>query len=217
MDSRSSRTGKDPRPKRQWRHIHSPQSHINYWLKLAETRFSAKFSRKLKQWGIIASEWSALRELYRPSPLSPLDVGRALGISKGGASKLIDRLVKRGLVVKTVSEFDRRRRAVSLTQYGRDIVPSLAYSEETTHARFFRRLRIKGRQRLMDTLQRTLGAEEKDYMDRWISIHGEGGQWVFQAAWHDSVRREPLRRPTFSSGEQSLQLFGRQLTESPAG
>ena len=217
MDTKSSRTGKHPRPKPQWRGIHSPQCHINYWLKLADTRFSAKFSRRLKQWNIIASEWSALRELYRPTPLSALDVGRALGMSKGGASKLIERLVKKGLVVKKISEYDRRFRAVSLTQYGRNIVPSLAYSELTTHGRFFRRLRIKGRQRLMETLQRTLGAEEKDYMDQWISIHGDGGQWVFQAAWHGSVRREPLRRPTFSSGEQSLQLFGRQLTESPAG
>jgi len=171
----------------------------------------------LEQWGLIASEWAALRELYRPTPISPLDVGRAIGMSKGGASKLIDRLVKKGLVTKKISQFDRRHRAVQLTQYGRDIVPSLAYSEQLASGRFFRRLRVKGRQRLMEALQRTLGAEEKDYMDQWISICGEGGQWVFQAAWHASVRRGPLRRPTFSSSEQSLQLFGRQLTESPAG
>jgi DNA-binding MarR family transcriptional regulator len=221
MESTSSRTGtswtgKHPRPQT-WREIYSPQSHINYWLKLAETRFSRKFSRKLEQWGLIASEWAALRELYRPTPISPLGVGRAIGMSKGGASKLIDRLVKKGLVTKKISQFDRRHRAVQLTQYGRDIVPSLAYSEQLASGRFFRRLRVKGRQRLMEALQRTLGAEEKDYMDQWISTQGSGGQWVFQAAWHGSVRRGPLRIPTFRASEQSLQLFGRQLAESPAG
>jgi DNA-binding MarR family transcriptional regulator len=220
MDSKSSRTRQGQRQGQRpqtWREIYSPQSHINYWLKLAETRFSAKLNRQLKRWNLIASEWTALRELYRPTPLSPLDVGRAIGMSKGGASKLIDRLVKKGLVTKKVSEFDRRHRAVQLTQYGWDIVPSLAYCEQTTHGRFFCLLRDKGRQGLMEALQQTLGAEDKDYMDQWISTHGEGGQWVFQAAWHGSVRRGPLCSPIFRRSEQSLELFGGQLTESPAG
>jgi DNA-binding MarR family transcriptional regulator len=221
MDSTSSRTGRHPhpypRPRQTWQNIHSPQSHINYWLQLADTRFCAKFGRELKKWGLIASEWAALRELYRPTPLSPLDVGRALGMSKGGASKLIDRLVEKCLVEKRTSTFDRRHRAVSLTPHGRAIVPLLALSEVTAHRQFFRPLRTKARQRLMQALRRTLGAEEKHYMDQWISIRGDGGQWVFQAAWHSSVRRGPLGRPTFRGSEQSLQLFGRQLAESPAG
>ena len=200
-----------------WREIYSPQSHINYWLKLAETRFAAKFRRELQVEDLIPSEWAALRELYRPTPLSPLDVGRAIGMSKGGASKLIDRLVEKGLVTKKVGEFDRRHRAVSLTQYGRTIVPLLAFSEQLVHGEFFHLLPLEERERLMEGLQKTLGAEKVDYMDQWISTEGRGGQWVFQAAWHGSVRRSPLRRPTFSSNEQSLQLFRGQFAESPAG
>jgi DNA-binding MarR family transcriptional regulator len=178
-----------------WREIPSPQSHINYWLKLAETRFSAKFRRELQARGIIPSEWAALRELYRPTPLSPLDVGRAIGMSKGGASKLIDRLVEKGLVTKKVGKFDRRHRAVSLTEYGRAIVPSLAFSELLVHGEFFSVLQPKGRERLMEALQKTLGAEQIDYMDQWISTQGSGGQWAFQAAWHGSVRRRLSRSP----------------------
>jgi DNA-binding MarR family transcriptional regulator len=194
-----------------WRQIYSPQSHINYWLKLVETRFYAKFSRELRLQDIIPSEWAALRELYRPTPLSPLDVGRAIGMSKGGASKLIDRLVKKGLVTKKVGEFDRRHRAVSLTQYGRTIVPLLAYAEQLLHGEFFRLLPLEERERLMEALQKTLGAEQINYMDQWISTEGRGGQWVFQAAWHGSVRRRPcglsrsdvawIARATGASGE----------------
>jgi DNA-binding MarR family transcriptional regulator len=208
----------DPPPPRQtWQNIHSPQSHINYWLKLADTRFGATLGRELKRWGLIASEWAALRELYRPTPLSPRELARALGMSKGGISKLIDRLRVKGLVAKRRSTFDRRRRAVSLSLYGRAIVPSLAFCEATLHRQFFRSLRTKGRQRLLAGLQRTLGAQDKNYMDQWISFRGDGGQWVFQAAWHSSVRCGPSGRPAFRRSEQSLQLFGRQLAESPAG
>jgi DNA-binding MarR family transcriptional regulator len=206
-----------PRPRQTWENIHSPQSHINYWLKLTETRFAAQFGRELKECGLIASEWAALRELYRPSPLSPLDLARALGMSKGGASKLIDRLVERALVEKKTSTFDRRYRAVSLTPYGKGLVPSLAHFEATTHRQFFSPLRNKGRQRLLQALQRTLGAEKKVYLDQWISFRGDGGQWIFQPAWHSSIRRGPSGRPTFRGSEASLQLFARQLAESPAG
>jgi DNA-binding MarR family transcriptional regulator len=214
MDSTSSSTGRHrrphphpyPPPRRSWQNIHSPQSHINYWLKLVETRFSTQLGRELKKCNLIASEWAALRELYRPSPLSPLDVARALGMSKGGASKLIDRLVEKALVEKKTSTFDRRHRAVSLTVYGRSLVPSLALFEATTHRQFFRPLRDKGRQRLMAALQRTLGAENTVYLDQWISIGGDGGQWILQPAWHNSIRRGPSHRPTLRSSEQSLRI-----------
>jgi DNA-binding MarR family transcriptional regulator len=60
-------------------------------------------------------------------------------MSKGGMSKLIDRLVKRKLVRKDVSEFDRRVRAVGLTAYGKDWVflQSDYYCEESERKAFW--------------------------------------------------------------------------------
>ncbi len=200
-----------------WPPIYAPQAHINYWLKLVATRFAERFGAALKACNVIASEWAALRELYRPGRLSPLDVGRAIGMSKGGASKLINRLVRKGLVKKTVGEFDRRCRCVEITSDGKQIVTLLAFSEEDSERQCFRLLRINGRHRLRDALKRTLGAERKKYMNEWISICGNGGQWVFQAAWRDNVRRKPSGDSTFSSSEQSLKLFGGQLAESSTG
>jgi DNA-binding MarR family transcriptional regulator len=217
MDRSSDKKRTDRGQRESWPPICSPQVHINHWLRLVETRFAGHFGAALKGSNVIASEWAALRELYRPGRLSPLDVGRAIGMSKGGASKLINRLVRKGLVKKTVGEFDRRCRCVEITNYGKQIVIRLASSEEASERQSFRLLRINGRHRLRDALKRALGAERKKYMNQWISICGNGGQWVFQTAWRDSVRRKPLGDATFSRSEQSLQLFGGQLTESSAG
>jgi DNA-binding MarR family transcriptional regulator len=190
-----------------WLPIYAPQAQLSYWLRLAATRYSERFERELKCCEIIASEWAAIRELYRPGRLSPSDVARAIGMTKGGTSKLIDRLVEKGLVEKRIGQFDRRFRTVELTKYGQYLVKSLAISEARVDRRFFRRLRLISRCRLMNGLKRTLRAETKKYMDEWISCDGRGGQWVFQAAWHSSLRQRSLKASTSGSYEQSLQFL----------
>jgi hypothetical protein len=50
-----------------------------------------------------------------------------------------------------------------------------------------------------------------------ISTCGNGGQWVFQAAWRSSVRQRSLDAATLGGSEQSLELFRRQLAELAAG
>jgi hypothetical protein len=68
----------------------------------------------------------------------------------------------------------------------------------------------------MEALKRVVGAERNKYMNDWISACGNGGQWVFQAAWRSSVRQRPLDAATLGGSEQSLELFRGQLAESAA-
>jgi hypothetical protein len=138
-------------------------------------------------------------------------------MTKGGTSKLIDRLVEKGLVEKRVGQFDRRFRTVELTKYGQYLVRYLAVSEARVDRRFFRRLRLSRRCQLMKGLKRTLGAETKKYMDEWISRDGRGGQWVFQAAWRSSLRQQSLRPSASRSYEQSIQFICGQLPEASTG
>jgi DNA-binding MarR family transcriptional regulator len=182
-----------------WPPIYAPQAQLSYWLRLADTHYSESFEPQLKGCNIIASEWAALRELYRPGRLSPSDVARAIGMTRGGTSKLIDRLVQKGLVEKRIGHYDRRVRTVELTEDGQFLVKYLAFSEERADRGFFRRLRPRGRCQLMQGLKRTLGVETKKYMDEWISLDGRGGQWVFQAAWRSSLRQQSLTPSTSSS------------------
>jgi DNA-binding MarR family transcriptional regulator len=220
MDRKSviNRTGNKRRGNNRnpgWSPIHSPQAQLNYWLRIAGNRFAKAFDSELKDWRIIASEWAALRELYRPVRLSPLDVGRAIGMTKGGASKLIDRLVQKRLVKKEVGLHDRRFRTIELTKAGKDLVTFLAFSEYAVDRGFFGWLPPDERRQLMTALKRTLGAEHNRYFDQWITPAG-GGQWFFQAAWRTSVLSKPLLRATPGRSQQSLQLFARQLAESSA-
>jgi DNA-binding MarR family transcriptional regulator len=204
------------RLKRTWQPISSPQHQLSYWVKLAETHFSKAFARELGRWNLIASEWAALREMYRPGRLSPLDLARAIGMTKGGASKLIVRLVAKGLVRKKVGKSDRRTRSINLTQPGRDLVPHLADLETAEEHNSYRRLPGIGRIRLIERLKRALGAERKGYLEHWITSDGNAGQWLFQDRWRRNLWTASLDDAALLASEQRLQLFWGQLAKSTA-
>jgi DNA-binding MarR family transcriptional regulator len=173
MESEIDVEGEHESPAKSWWPIGAPQLHVSYWVKLAEARFSANFARMLEEWRLIPSEWTVLRELYRPGRRSPVELGRVIGMSKGGISKLIDRLVKKDLVRKEVAQFDRRFRAVWLTEYGREWVPFLASMERSLDRELYRKLRGGGRYRLTESLKRILTAQQRKHMEEWVSLQSD--------------------------------------------
>jgi DNA-binding MarR family transcriptional regulator len=166
--------------KRVWKPIRAPQAELSHWLRHTDARFSKELARGLKKWNLIASEWEALRQMYNPARTSPLAMARALAMTKGGASKLIDRLIKKGLVEKQVASSDRRCRAVGLTRAGKRLVPCLAKLVVNTERRFFDRLTTYGRHGLMDDLKVIVGAAHRKYLKTWVSASGGGGQWAYE-------------------------------------
>ena len=139
-----------------WKTIRPGRSHANYWVKQTDRRFSECFGRLLKHSGIIVSEWFALRELYRPVRHSFLELAGKIGLSKGGASKLVSRLEKKGLVAKYQEGFDRRFRSIQLTREGRDIVVQTAALELDTDRKFFGPLGNTRRFRMTESMHRFL-------------------------------------------------------------
>jgi len=154
MEAGFTPTGARRRQSKTWKRITQTQSLCSYWLKRADSHVSRSFARHLKACGLVASEWAAIRQLYRPNRMSPVEIAQAIGMTKGGASKLVDRLVKKGLAIKSVGEFDRRFRTVELTEAGRGRVPRFARFVDDTDREIFGNL--KRRRRLLRTLKRVV-------------------------------------------------------------
>ena len=198
-----------------WHPVRTPQSQLNYWLRLAAKHLSMSLQLELRHFDIIASEWAALRELYRPDGMSPQEIGRAIEMTKGGISKLINRLVRKGLVRKTVGTRDRRFRTVELTVNGKCFVAFVAEAEKYVEGAFFRSLPARKRASLLDSLKRTQAMADETHLSEWISMDGSQGQWRFQRRWRDiSCRR--LQSTVLGSGEQRVQFFVRKLAEASA-
>jgi DNA-binding MarR family transcriptional regulator len=155
-------------PRVVWEPIRPPPSHLNYWVRHTHQHFAKNWGRLLQETGIIASEWIALRELYRPQRWSPVALGHAIGMSKGGASKLVSRLVAKGLAVKASNESDRRFRSVGLTGQGRELVVFLAALEKDTDRECFAPLGNGRRFRLMKYMNRLLDSSRSRHLPGWV-------------------------------------------------
>jgi DNA-binding MarR family transcriptional regulator len=165
MERASTRFGEHRRRRRTWQPILEAQWLCGYWLKRADRRVSNSFAGYLKGSGLIASEWAALREMYGPGRTSSISLASAIGMTKGGASKLIDRLVRKGFASRKVGEFDRRCRPVRLTRRGRTLVPYLAMLEEVTDGDFFPKEKL--RYNLMRALKRVVHAGRNERVNVW--------------------------------------------------
>jgi DNA-binding MarR family transcriptional regulator len=194
MDFDGDREEVTGRPAVIWEPVDPASARCNYWVRRADRHFAKGFARVIAECGIIASEWAALRELYRPQWWSPVELGKAIGMSKGGASKLVSRLVKKGLVDKRRTKSDRRFRSVGLTPQGREFVVRLAPHEKAIDRAFFGPLGNTARFRLTGYMKRLLDSRHLERMNQWVST---------QLQEHDFFRVDPDARATAAAQSQA--------------
>jgi DNA-binding MarR family transcriptional regulator len=101
--------------------------------------FQRSFGRDFAAEGIDEGGFAVLAALRRagePFELTPTALNRELLISSGGVTHLVDRLERKGLVVRRPGVADRRCVRVALTSEGKDV----ADRSMTVHATTERRL-----------------------------------------------------------------------------
>src|SRR5271170_6180855 len=133
-------------------------SHTGFWLRFVSNHVSHAFMRKLMDSGVTAAEWVVLREMYDKEGMSPSALADLTGMTRGAASKLIDRLVGKKLVSRRDRSDDRRYQDIELTAAGRRLVPTLAAIADQNDEEFFRALSTGERDALVATLKKLVQA-----------------------------------------------------------
>jgi DNA-binding MarR family transcriptional regulator len=130
------------------------ESHTGFWLRFVSNHVSHSFARKLLDGGVTVAEWVVLRQMYDRQDLSPSVLADLIGMTRGAASKLIDRLLAKGLVTRQDRTDDRRFQDIALTPAGRRLVPGLAKIADDNDAEFFKPLSAKEREALVATMKK---------------------------------------------------------------
>ncbi|MGB2624870.1 MAG: MarR family transcriptional regulator [Candidatus Acidiferrum sp.] len=133
-------------------------SHVGFWLRFVSNHVSHAFARKLLASRVTVAEWVVLREMYRRDDMSPSVLAGLTGITRGAASKLIDRLVAKKLVSREGRTDDRRFQDIALTAAGRRVVPVLAALADQNDKEFFASLSAREREALVSTLKKLVRA-----------------------------------------------------------
>jgi DNA-binding MarR family transcriptional regulator len=129
--------------------------HIGYWMRLVSNNVSYSFARKLEASGVTVAEWVVLREMYGgDETTSPSAVAELTGLTRGAVSKLMSRLLEKGLVHRDESANDRRYQDIKLSAKAIQLVPKLAGLADKNDEEFFSGLSKPERRQLTELLQK---------------------------------------------------------------
>jgi len=129
------------------------EDHAGYWLRFVSNHVSHAFTRKVEARGVTVAEWVLLRELFDAGTANPSKLADSLGMTRGAVSKLVERLSRKRLAVRSFSAGDRRYQTVTLTGAGKKLVPTLAQLADQNDREFFGHLNPEQKSCLVNLLR----------------------------------------------------------------
>lgn len=133
--------------------ISAPEDHVGYWLRNVSNNVAFYFSVKLEASKVTVAEWIILRSMYTTGRTSPWVIAEKTGLTRGAISKLMARLLKKGLVTREESTKDHRFQEIKLTVKGEKLVPHLARIADENDGYFFGNLSLEKRNDLIKLLK----------------------------------------------------------------
>jgi DNA-binding MarR family transcriptional regulator len=134
------------------------RTHTGFWLRFVSNHVSHAFARRLLASGVTVAEWVVLREMFDDQQTSPSIVAERIGMTRGGVSKLVDRLVAKALITRRERPDDRRYQTIALTPAARRLIPRLAALADQNDEEFFHPLSAKERAALVATMKKLVQA-----------------------------------------------------------
>ncbi|MFI5828552.1 MarR family winged helix-turn-helix transcriptional regulator [Streptomyces sp. NPDC051578] len=133
------------------------RDHLGYWLRRLSDEVHARFERQLAEHGVTVSQWTVLITVYRGDATTTREVARYADIDVGAVSRLVDRLIAKGLISREPDPSSRRILRLTLTDAGRDLAPRLAEIADRNDAHFFAHLDPDQRLQLEEWIRRLVG------------------------------------------------------------
>ena len=107
---------------------------VGFLLRVAMQRHTSIFMSKMIE-GLTQTQFAALSKLHEVGPCSQNHLGRLIFLDAATIKGVVDRLGVRGFVTALADPNDRRRRAVALTERGREVTQAAqAVAAEITAA-----------------------------------------------------------------------------------
>lgn len=134
------------------------KKHVGFWLRFVSNHVSHAFAQKLLALEVTVAEWVMMREMFDDEETSPGLLAERIGMTRGGVSKLVDRLVNRKLVTRRERSDDRRFQSITLTAAARRLVPQLAALADQNDDEFFHPLSTAERAALIGMMKKLVQA-----------------------------------------------------------
>ena len=105
---------------------------VGFLMRVAMQRHTAIFMQRMIE-GLTQTQFAAMAKLHEVGPCSQNHLGRLIFLDAATIKGVVDRLGARGFVTALADPTDRRRRAVALTERGREVtIAAIAIAAEIT-------------------------------------------------------------------------------------
>lgn len=124
------------------------ESHLGYWLRFVSNHVSESFARKMAAEDVSVAEWVVMRIVFEQGVIAPSRLADEIGMTRGGITKIANRLIGRKLLLRADSPEDGRAQTLALSAAGARLVPKLAALADENERDFFTDLSERERQQL---------------------------------------------------------------------
>ncbi len=129
------------------------RDHLGYWLRRLSDEVHGRFERELAGHDVTVAQWTVLITVHHGDASTTREVARYIDIDAGAVSRLVDRLVAKGLMTREPDPTSRRSLLLVLTPAGRDLVPRLVEIADRNESHFFGALDPTQRDRLQSWIR----------------------------------------------------------------
>lgn len=113
---------------------------LGYYLSTARNVLATRIDRAVAPLGLTSSQIGVILLLWYERARTPNEMSRVLSYDTGSMTRMLDRLERKGFLVRQRSQSDRRVVELALTEQGRDAaqqLPALVAAEMTDQLRGF--------------------------------------------------------------------------------
>lgn len=137
------------------KHISKLEDHLGYWLRCLSNFVHHSFAARLAEYDISVAQWVVLRTLYDQQGLTLNQAAESIGVDKSTLSRMIERLVQKGLVNRGEGE-NRRSVRLALSIEGEKLIPEFARLADENDAMFFHSLSVEQKEEFLSTIKQLL-------------------------------------------------------------
>ncbi|MGW7528337.1 MarR family winged helix-turn-helix transcriptional regulator [Streptomyces sp. NPDC054783] len=131
--------------------------HLGYWLRRLSDEVHGRFEAELGRHDVTVSQWGVMVSVFHGHDTTKA-VAAHMDIDPGAVSRLVDRLVAKGLIRREPDPASRRSVRLVLTEQGQALVPELAEIADRNDAHYFGSLDAGQRRQLEEWIRRLVGA-----------------------------------------------------------
>lgn len=148
-------------------HLHNS---FTFWIARLASAMREQFNQALAEHDVTWPQWMILNVLHHKLAITPAQIADNIGVDRSAVTRLVDRLEKKGMVVRSFDGLDRRSIQIVMTTEGRRLVAQINAAAKAHQDSFMSQLPSTECRGLKGNIQKLLRAGGVETSTLWRHV-----------------------------------------------